>query len=101
MFRTDRIRTKLAVRLVAELEQGTPFRTARKRAGVSLWQVFIWCLRGRRRYHNSPFAPQDGHTQFLLALAGARQRTQCNLGPVLNRLVGPFEWHALMMSQHA
>jgi hypothetical protein len=101
MFRTQRIRTKLAVQLVAELEQGTPFRIARKRAGVSKWKVFIWCLRGRRRYHNSPFAPQDDHTQFLLALAGARHRTGCNLGPILNRLVGPFEWLSSRISQQA
>src|SRR5690349_8993450 len=91
MFTIRRIRTKSAARLVAELDQGRSFRTARKRAGVFWWQVLIWCYRGRARYHNSPFSPQDQHTAFLLALAGSRHRTRCNLGLIVNWLVEPYE----------
>jgi hypothetical protein len=91
MYGVRKIRMKTGTRLVAELEQGTPFKSVRKRAGVSYWEVLIWCLRGRRRFHNSPFAPKDDHLVFLQALAELRHRTGCNLGLILNWIVSPFK----------
>jgi len=90
ILRAPYLRMKTGTRLVTELEQGTPFRTVRRRAGVSWWQVFVWCLRGRRRFHNSPFSPKDNHLVFLLELADIRRRTGCSLGPILNWIVSPF-----------
>lgn len=91
MYHARHIRRKTGIRLVAELGQGTPFRTVRKRTGVSWWEILIWCLRGRRRFHNSPFAPKDDHLVFLQALADTRHRTGCDLGPILNWIVRPFK----------
>jgi hypothetical protein len=91
MLRIRHFRIRTDARLVEELERGTPFRAARRRAGVSWWEVFIWCLRGRRRFHSSPFSPHDSHTALLLALADTRSRTGCDLGPVINWLVGAFQ----------
>jgi len=82
---------KTGTLVVEELERATPSRTVRKRAGVSWWEILIWCLRGRQRFHNSPFAPKDNHLVFLQALADIRHRRGCNLGPILNWIVSPFE----------
>jgi hypothetical protein len=101
MYRARHIRMRIATRLVSELERGTPFRTVRKRAGVSWWEVLVWCLRGRQRFHNSPFAPKDDHLVFLQALADLRHRTGCNLGLILNRVVAPFEPATPEMSRNA
>jgi len=91
MLRARRIRSKAGARFIEELERGTPFRTVRKRAGVSYWEVLIWCLRGRRRFHNSPFAPKDNHLVFLQALADLRQRRGCNFGLIINIIISPFK----------
>jgi hypothetical protein len=91
MIFTRNIKSHRSARLVAELDQGNGFRAARRRAGVSWWDVHVWCLRGRGRVHNSPFSPQEAHAAFLLALAAARARTRCRLGPILDRLVRAYE----------
>jgi len=91
MLRVRHIRMRTGARLVAELEEGTPFRTARRRVGVTWREVLVWCLRGHQRFHNSPFSPKDNHLVFLEALGDVRRRTGCDLGPILNRIVEPVE----------
>jgi hypothetical protein len=91
MLRVRNIRLRAGARLVAKLEEGTPFRIVRKHAGVSWWEVLVWCLRGRQRFHNNPFTPKDNHLVFLQALSDVRRRTGCDLGPILNRVVEPVD----------
>src|SRR4051794_5324908 len=91
IIRTRKVMSRTEKLLIRELDGGTPFRAARMLAGVSWWDVFLWCLRGCRRFSNRPCPPKDRNSVFLFALADARRRTGCNLGLIINRLVRPFE----------
>jgi hypothetical protein len=90
-FHIHRVTRELGAFLVHELDRGTSFRAALEHAGVSRWDVLVWCLRGRWRYHDRPLSPKDRHSLFLLALAEARRRNGSDLGLIINRLVRPFE----------
>jgi hypothetical protein len=80
--------------LIRELERGTPFQAARSQAGVSWWELFLWCLRGRPWFGRGPFLATDANSKFLLALTATRRQTGCDLGVIMNRLVHPFEYFA-------
>jgi hypothetical protein len=94
ILRTQVMLSRRGALLIRELERGTAFQAARSQAGVSWWEPFDWCLRGRPWFGHGPFAATDAHSKFLLALAATRRQTGCDLGVILNRLVHPFEYFA-------
>jgi hypothetical protein len=91
VIRTHCALSRTGTLLVRELSRGTPFKDARLYAGVSWWEVLLRCLHGRRRFRSGSPAQKHRDSVFLLALAGARRRSRCDLGPILNWLVRPFE----------
>jgi hypothetical protein len=92
LIHTTRVMRRPEALLVRELDRGAPFRAARRYAGVSWWTVLGECLRGRARTEVAGARVARGSdSAFLLALAETRRRTGCDLGPILNRLVRPFE----------